>query len=112
MARYAGLVGFGVLLGLVSAEAGVVGIVLSLVAALGVSLMSADSSRTRSGGLFLASSSITMSLLLGRLVVIDAQDPAVTLAPGTSEMFAAAIGLSFLGLLATITGGRPRKSDG
>lgn len=111
MARYVGLVGLGFLLGLVSAEAGFVGILLSLVAAIAASLMSPDAIRTRSGGVLLASSAITISVLLGRLVLIDAQDPAVSLAPGTPEMFAASVVLSFIGLVATIAGGRPTKPD-
>lgn len=111
MPRYVGLVGLGFLLGLVSAEVGFVGILLSLVAAIAASLMSPVAYRTRSGGVLLASSAITISVLLGRLVLIDAQDPAVSLAPGTQEMIAVAVALSLIGLVAMIAGGRPTKPD-
>lgn len=109
MTRYLGLVGIGLLLGLVSAEAGYVGLVLSLVAAIGVYRTSPISRRVRSGGVILASAAATVSLLLGRLVLVDARDPAIGLAPGTEAIFFAAVALAMLGLVAVLFGGRPGR---
>lgn len=102
MIRYIGLIGLGVLLGFVSLVAGPLGLVLSLVAAAGASLMSPEATRARSGGLLLTSAAITASVLLGRLVLIDARDPAVSLAPGTREAFVAFVVLSLVGLVVII----------
>ena len=110
MARYLGLVGIGLLLGLVSAEAGFLGLVLSLVAAIGAYRTSPISRRLRSGGVILASAAATVSLLLRRLVLVDARDPAIGLAPGTQETFLAAVALAMLGLVAVLFGGRPGRS--
>ena len=106
MARYSWLIGFGALLGLVSLEAGPLGLVLSLIAAIGAFLISPRANRARSAGVLLAGAAITASLLLGRVVLIGAQDPAIALAPGTRETFVAAVVLSVLGLAAAILGGR------
>ena len=106
MARYIGLIGLGVLLGLVSLLAGLVGLLLSLIASIGAFLIYPAATRARSGGVLLASAAITASVLLGRVVIIDARDPAVSLAPGTQETFAVAIVLALLGFGAAIFGSR------
>ncbi len=106
MARYIGLIALGILLGFVSLEAGPLGLVLSLVAAIGAFLLSPRATRARSGGVLLASAATTASVLLGRVVLIDARDPAVSLAPGTQETFAVAVVLALLGLGAAIFGSR------
>jgi hypothetical protein len=106
MARLLGLIGLGVLLGLVSLLAGSVGLLLSLVAAIGAFTTSPRHVRTQSGGVLLASAALTAGALLGRILLVDARDPAVSLAPGTREMFVAAVILGLLGLAVAIWGAR------
>lgn len=108
MAGNIGLIALGILLGLVSLEAGPFGLLLSLVV-VGALLASPRAARPRSVGLLLTSAAITASVLLGRVVFIDARDPAVSMAPGTRETFIASVVLSLVGLVVTIVG-RPRAT--
>jgi hypothetical protein len=62
------------------------------------------------GGVNLAGAPATVSLLLGRLVLVDARDPAIGLAPAPQETFLAAVALAMLGLVAVLFGGRPGRS--
>lgn len=105
------LIGLGVMLGVVSLEAGPLGLLLSLLAAVGAFSMAPRQVRARSGGVLLASAAITASLLLGRIVLIDARDPAVSLAPGTRETFVAALILAGLGFAVAIYGSRSSRTQ-
>jgi hypothetical protein len=102
--RWVTLISVGVLLGLVSLLAGAIGLLLSLVVAIGAFSISPRRVRAQSGGVLLASGALTAAALLGRIVLVDARDPAVSLGPGTRETFVAAIIVGVLGLAVAIWG--------
>jgi hypothetical protein len=104
MIRWVGLISLGVLLGLVSLLVGAIGLLLSLVAAIGAFAISPRRVRAQSGGVLLTSGALTAAALLGRIVLVDARDPAVSLGPGTRETFVAAIILGLVGFAVAIWG--------
>lgn len=100
--RVFGLALVGVMVGFVALVAGVFGLALAVIAAAGAYFATPITYRARSAAILLVSASLTVAILLGKVVLIDAQDPAIGLPPGTREEFWGAIALLAIGVIAAV----------
>jgi len=92
----------GAAVGLVTIVAGPVGLALGVVAA-GLGAVSAPKgARLRRSGLLLVGAGASAALLLGRVLMVAANDPTMLPAPSTWPVFIAAMVLAVLGAIAAI----------
>lgn len=111
MVKILAVTALGGVLGFVSLVGGPLGLLPSVVVAAASFVASSGRQRTQLSGLLLATAGITASLLLGRVILSIANDPAVSLGPGTVETFAGALIVGLIGIGTALAGTLHYRAD-